>query len=63
MADRRRLAQALGNLIENAERYAGGVVSVSVDADDDRVRFVLDDEGPGVDPAERTAIFERFAAW
>jgi signal transduction histidine kinase len=60
-ADRRRLAQALGNVIVNAAKYGGGLVELSIDATDDVVRFVLDDAGSGVDPTERTAIFERFA--
>jgi len=61
VADRRRLAQALGNVITNAERYAGGVTDVTVHATGHQVTFHLDDRGPGIDPAERTAIFERFS--
>jgi len=60
VVDRRRLAQALGNLIENARRYAGGATGVMVDRAGDRVRFVVEDRGPGVDLAERSRIFERF---
>lgn len=59
-ADRRRLAQALGNIIVNARNYAGGLTRISVSAADGAVSFVLDDAGPGVDPSERSAIFERF---
>lgn len=60
VADRRRLAQAVGNIATNAAAYAGGLTHVTVGAHGAVVRFVLDDDGPGIDPAERTAIFERF---
>lgn len=61
VADRRRLAQAIGNIIVNARNYAGGLTRITVEREaDGRVRFLLDDAGPGVEPSERTAIFERF---
>jgi two-component system, OmpR family, sensor histidine kinase MtrB len=60
--DRRRLAQALGNLVDNAARYAGGTTAVSVTAPTPGlVRLAFDDAGPGVPPEERDAIFGRFA--
>ena len=61
VADRRRLAQAFANLIVNAERYAGGVTTLTVTGEPGHVVFLVDDAGPGVDPSERTAIFQRFA--
>jgi two-component system sensor histidine kinase MtrB len=60
LVDRRRLAQALGNLLENARRYAGGATGISVERHHDRLRFIVEDRGPGVDEAEREAIFGRF---
>jgi signal transduction histidine kinase len=61
-ADRRRLAQSLANIIDNAAAYAGGVARVTVDGGDvGVVRIMLDDRGPGVPPEEREAIFGRFA--
>src|SRR5690606_33406177 len=64
--DRRRIQQVLSNLLENAQRYAGGATHVrleQVPAGDggERVRVRVEDRGPGVAPAEREAIFERFA--
>jgi signal transduction histidine kinase len=60
--DRLRLAQAMGNILENAARYAGGVKQVTVTpAGAGRVRFLFDDRGPGVPAGERDAIFGRFA--
>jgi signal transduction histidine kinase len=61
-ADRRRLAQAIGNIVENAALYAGGITAVSVSAEGpDLVRISFDDQGPGVSPDERDAIFGRFS--
>lgn len=60
-ADRRRLERAVVNLIENARRHGGGVVLLTVRADEGRARVEVDDAGPGVAPADREAIFERFA--
>lgn len=60
--DRRRLAQALGNIAENARLYAGGLARVCAEpAGDGLIRIVMDDRGPGVPPEEREAIFDRFS--
>jgi len=62
VADRRRLGQAIGNIVDNAGRYAGGLRAIQVGAvDGDSVRIALDDNGPGVPAAERDVIFGRFA--
>ncbi len=62
LGDERRLQQLFANLLENALRYtdAGGVVSVQAQALDGRVRIVIDDSAPGVDPDKRARLFERF---
>jgi signal transduction histidine kinase len=60
-ADRRRLAQAFGNIIVNASLYAGGLTRIGVEGRNRSIRFLLDDDGPGIEPSERSAIFERFA--
>jgi signal transduction histidine kinase len=62
VGDRRRLSQAIGNLIDNARNYAGGVTALeATPAGSGRMRFVVEDRGPGVPNAERVAIFGRFA--
>jgi two-component system sensor histidine kinase TctE len=55
------LAEALGNLLDNAVRYTqpGGRVLVEVIADPARI-FRVSDSGPGVPEGEREAVFERF---
>jgi len=63
-ADRDRLAQALRNLISNAINHPTpeqGLVRLSVRPEHDgRIRFVVDDDGPGIPPAERDRVFDRF---
>ena len=59
--DKRRFERVIGNLIENADRYAGGVVRIGIETMGDRVRIIVDDAGPGVPVEERDRIFERFA--
>lgn len=58
--DRKRFRQALANLADNAERHGGGLQQISI-GHADGIRFVhVDDEGPGVSPADRQVIFDRF---
>jgi two-component system, OmpR family, sensor histidine kinase MtrB len=60
-ADPRRLQQMLVNLLQNAERYAGGATEVAVTGDDGVVRVSVADAGPGVPVDERDVIFGRFS--
>ncbi len=59
-ADLRLLRRALRNLLENARRYGGGEVSVSVAAEGGEAVVKVCDRGPGVPPAMRERIFEPF---
>jgi two-component system, OmpR family, sensor histidine kinase TctE len=59
------LRELLNNLIDNAMHYgcapgAGGAVTVRVRREDDAVTLEVEDTGPGIAPAERTRVFERF---
>jgi signal transduction histidine kinase len=56
------LDRLLGVLLDNACKYApkGGVVGVSVGAEGNRVRLIVDDSGPGIPEDERSKIFDRF---
>ena len=60
--DRRRLAQAVANIFDNANRYAGGITRVVVTVPSRGwVRLAFEDSGPGISEEEREAIFGRFA--
>jgi two-component system, OmpR family, sensor histidine kinase MtrB len=63
--DKRRVERVLTNLVENADRYAGGPVRVELTrangtTDGRGLRIAVEDAGPGIAPAERTAVFARF---
>jgi two-component system sensor histidine kinase TctE len=56
------LRELLSNLIDNALRYtpSGGSVTVRVRSDETRGILEVEDTGPGIAPAERSRVFERF---
>ncbi|PRY20129.1 sensor histidine kinase [Pseudosporangium ferrugineum] len=58
--ERRRMEQALGNLLDNAVRYGGGAIAVRLSCLGDRHVLEVDDAGPGVAEENRTVIFDRF---
>jgi signal transduction histidine kinase len=57
-----RLAQALRNLLRNAIEYTsdGGIVRLTGAAAGDRVSLAVEDDGPGIPPAHREHVFDRF---
>lgn len=63
-ADPDRLAQALRNLLRNAIEHTdpdGGLVALSAEpAAPGRLRFVVEDDGPGIPADQRELVFERF---
>lgn len=60
--DADRVKQVLINLLSNAVKFtpSGGRVDVTVEADLDVLRFVVEDTGPGVPVEQHEAIFEPF---
>ena len=57
------LREALGNLIHNALEYTppGGRVTVRTGVRERRQPFLeVEDDGPGIPPAEREQVLERF---
>lgn len=61
-ADPARLHQLVANLLDNASRHApaGSTVHVSATAHQDRYRLEVRDHGPGIAPADRQRVLERF---
>ncbi len=61
-ADRRRLAEVLQNLLDNAIQYtpSGGQIMISAAADGDEVEFTVTDTGIGIPRTDQPRIFERF---
>jgi len=57
-----RLARAINNIIDNAISFSppGGLVEIAAVRVGDEVRIRIEDEGPGVPPDAREAIFNRF---
>lgn len=61
--ERQDLDEILGNLIENAAKYGGGSVFVTVDAvrGSKQCEIWVEDDGTGIPEAERQRIFDRGA--
>lgn len=61
-ADPDRLTQVIRNLLANAHQHAGpeGRVAISALSRGTRLRISVDDDGPGIAPAERENVFARF---
>jgi len=62
MGEPGRLARAIDNIIDNAISFSpnGGLVEVAAIHVEDNILIRVDDEGPGVPPEQREAIFNRF---
>lgn len=60
LADPDRLAQVVGNLVENAYKYAVGAVQVWAGGSGGDVVVTVDDDGPGIGPEEQGRVFDRF---
>jgi len=61
-ADRRRIAEVLQNLLDNAMQYtpSGGQIMISASANGTEVIFTVSDTGIGIPRADQSRIFERF---
>jgi two-component system, OmpR family, phosphate regulon sensor histidine kinase PhoR len=60
--DRRRLAEVLQNLLDNARQYTlpGGEIVLSAEAHELEVVFTVSDTGIGIPQTDQSRIFERF---
>jgi signal transduction histidine kinase len=58
--ERQDLDEMLGNLVENAAKYGGGRVFVTVEPPaNGRVSILIEDDGPGIPAAQRSELFTR----
>ena len=60
--DPRAIVEVLFNLLDNAAKYspAGTTILIGAVLSEGRLRFSVEDEGPGVPETDREAVFERF---
>jgi signal transduction histidine kinase len=59
--ERQDLDEMLGNLIENAAKYGGGRVFVTVKTTPECVEIEVEDDGTGIPEEQRVSIFDRGA--
>lgn len=59
--EKQDLDEILGNLMENAAKYGGGSVFVTVSRQDGKVIFLIEDDGAGIAEADRERLFDRGA--
>ncbi|MEJ6594421.1 HAMP domain-containing sensor histidine kinase [Parasphingorhabdus sp.] len=59
--ERQDLDEMIGNLVENASKYGGGSVFITVDSDDEFVELQIEDDGRGIPEKDRQRIFDRGA--
>jgi signal transduction histidine kinase len=58
--DPAQLKRLVGNLLDNAVRHAREAVTIALKEDDGVAVLVVADDGPGIAPADRERVFERF---
>jgi two-component system sensor histidine kinase PhoQ len=64
LGDRADLTEVLGNLLDNACKWCKGRVRITATIDSQRIarerlRVVVEDDGPGISDADRVRVFER----
>jgi signal transduction histidine kinase len=57
--ERQDLDEMMGNLVENAAKYGGGSVFVTVGVQSGFVEIMVEDDGKGIPAADRDRIFDR----
>lgn len=58
--DEDALRQLMWILLDNAFQYASTAVEVSLSIEPGWARLTVDDDGPGISPADKARVFERF---
>lgn len=57
--ERQDFDEMLGNLMDNACKWAKSVVHVTSERRDNQLVFLVEDDGPGIGDAQREAVFSR----
>ena len=58
--DRDQLHRLIRNLVHNAEQHAKNGITVTVVIDNNHVRLIVSDDGPGIPVDQRDTVFDRF---
>lgn len=58
--DMRLMERVLDNLINNALRYCQNTVKVTLQLEGSQASLIVEDDGPGIAPDERSRVFEPF---
>lgn len=59
-ADVFHLENAISNLIDNAVKYGGDEISVSLSFDKNQIEIKVEDNGDGIEKSQREKIFDKF---
>jgi len=57
--ERQDLEEMAGNLMDNASKWAKHRVKIAATRNNAKLQIVVDDDGPGLPPADRARVFER----
>jgi two-component system sensor histidine kinase KdpD len=62
LLDPRFIVEAVFNLIDNAAKYSAAHSKIEITAkpSDGKIRFSVEDEGPGIPPEDREEVFKKF---
>jgi signal transduction histidine kinase len=58
--DSAAISRMIRNLVDNAVHHANSLVTIDVSSRNGTANLSISDDGPGIAPAERTRVFERF---
>lgn len=60
IGDPAALSRVIRNLVDNAVRHAKSHVEIGIESEGDIAMIRVSDDGPGIAPADRSRVFERF---
>lgn len=59
LGEKNDFMEVMGNILDNACKYCLEFVEINVSNNESSVMIIVDDDGPGVSPEKREAIFQR----